>query len=160
MIDTPSIFKLTRKTTDLTRVLTTFAFRVTENSERRKWNIPRLGCGRWTPEDVKRRSVSRWVCKNNSLCLTYSPISKVWSHVTLKCGTLTGTDRFITKGKTGGQQGDPLEMLIFNITIHHLWGRVLSKFQETRESTRRRKSMCGWRRMKWGSCQLVTTNMI
>ena len=24
------------------------------------------------------------------------------------------------KGKTGGQQGDPLEMLIFNLTIHHL----------------------------------------
>jgi hypothetical protein len=36
------------------------------------------------------------------------------------------------KGKTGGQEGDPLEMLIFNLTIHHLWGRVLTKFQETR----------------------------
>jgi hypothetical protein len=35
------------------------------------------------------------------------------------------------KGKTDGQQGDPLEMLIFNLTIHHLWGRVLAKFQET-----------------------------
>ena len=23
-------------------------------------------------------------------------------------------------------------MLIFNLTIHHLWGRVLEKFQETR----------------------------
>ena len=34
--------------------------------------------------------------------------------------------------KTGGQQGDPLEMLIFNLTIHHLRGRVLEKFQETR----------------------------
>jgi hypothetical protein len=38
----------------------------------------------------------------------------------------------LPKGKTGGQQGDPLEMLIFNLTIHHLWGRVLGKFQETR----------------------------
>ncbi len=27
---------------------------------------------------------------------------------------------------------DPLEMLIFNLTIHHLWGRVLAKFQEAR----------------------------
>jgi hypothetical protein len=36
------------------------------------------------------------------------------------------------KGKTGGQQGDPLEMIIFNLTIHHLWGRVLAKFQEAR----------------------------
>ena len=38
----------------------------------------------------------------------------------------------LAKGKTGGQQGDPLEMLIFNLTIHHLWGRVLAKFQESR----------------------------
>jgi hypothetical protein len=30
----------------------------------------------------------------------------------------------LAKGKTGGQQGDPLEMLIFNPTIHHLWGQV------------------------------------
>jgi hypothetical protein len=36
----------------------------------------------------------------------------------------------LAKGKTGGQQGDPLKMLIFNLTIHNLWGRVLEKFQE------------------------------
>ena len=36
------------------------------------------------------------------------------------------------KGKTGGQQGDPLEMLIFNLTIHNLWGRVPSKFSGAR----------------------------
>ena len=36
------------------------------------------------------------------------------------------------KGKTGGQQGDPLEMLVFNLSIHHLWGRVLSKFPGAR----------------------------
>ena len=38
----------------------------------------------------------------------------------------------LSKGKTGGQEGDPLEMLIFNLTIHHLWGRILAKFQEAR----------------------------
>jgi hypothetical protein len=38
----------------------------------------------------------------------------------------------LAKGKTGGQQGDPLEMLTFNLTIHHLWGRVLAKFQGDR----------------------------
>jgi hypothetical protein len=38
----------------------------------------------------------------------------------------------LAKGKTGGQQGDPLEMLVFNLTIHHLWGRVLEKFPEAR----------------------------
>ena len=36
----------------------------------------------------------------------------------------------LAKGKTGGQQGGALEMLIFNLTIHHLCGRVLAKFQE------------------------------
>ena len=36
------------------------------------------------------------------------------------------------RGKTGGQQGDPLEMLIFNLTILHLWGSVLARFPETR----------------------------
>jgi hypothetical protein len=38
----------------------------------------------------------------------------------------------IAKAKSGGQQGDPLEMLVFNITIHHLWGLVLAKLQEAR----------------------------
>ena len=38
----------------------------------------------------------------------------------------------IAKGKTGGQQGDPLEMLIFNLTVHHIWGQVLAKFQGSR----------------------------
>ena len=41
----------------------------------------------------------------------------------------------LPKSKTGGQQGDPLEMLIFNLTIHHLWVRVLTKFQEARAIT-------------------------
>jgi hypothetical protein len=35
----------------------------------------------------------------------------------------------LKKGKTGGQEGDPLEVLIFNLTIQYLWGRVLVKFQ-------------------------------
>ena len=38
----------------------------------------------------------------------------------------------LAKSKTGGQQGDPLEMLLFNLTIHHLWGRVLTRFPEAR----------------------------
>ena len=38
----------------------------------------------------------------------------------------------LTKGKTGGQQGDPLEILIFSLTIHHLWGLVLTRFPESR----------------------------
>ena len=31
------------------------------------------------------------------------------------------------QSKTGGQQGDPLEMTVFNLSIHHLWGRVLKQ---------------------------------
>jgi hypothetical protein len=38
----------------------------------------------------------------------------------------------LAKGKTGGHQGGPLEMLIFTLTIHNLWGGVLEKFQEVR----------------------------
>jgi hypothetical protein len=38
----------------------------------------------------------------------------------------------IAKVITGGQQGDPLEMLIYNLTVHHIWGRVLAKFQVSR----------------------------
>ena len=33
----------------------------------------------------------------------------------------------LTKGKTGGQKGDPLEMLVFNLTTIHFWGRTLKK---------------------------------
>ena len=33
-------------------------------------------------------------------------------------------------GKTGGQQGDPLEMIVFCLTIHHLWGRTLDKYNQ------------------------------
>ena len=46
--------------------------------------------------------------------------------------TLSNMFGYFAKAKTGGQQGDPLEMLVFNLTIHHLWGRVLSKFPGSR----------------------------
>jgi hypothetical protein len=29
-------------------------------------------------------------------------------------------------GKTGGQQGDPLEMIVLFLSVHHLWGRTLN----------------------------------
>ena len=29
--------------------------------------------------------------------------------------------------KTGGQKGDPVEMIAFCLSIHHLWGRTLAK---------------------------------
>ena len=36
------------------------------------------------------------------------------------------------KGKNGGHQGDPLEMLVFNMTTLKLWRRVLTKFPQDR----------------------------
>ena len=53
--------KLIRKTE--TRVLPTCSLKFRENTERWKWNSPVLYYTRWTPEDVKKWSVSRWVCK-------------------------------------------------------------------------------------------------
>ena len=32
-----------------------------------------------------------------------------------------------TWGKTAGQQGNPLEMIVFCLSVHHLWGRTLNK---------------------------------
>jgi hypothetical protein len=46
VIGVPSILSVIRKTSVLTRVLPTFAFRVDENRERRKWNSPMTGI--WT----------------------------------------------------------------------------------------------------------------
>ena len=33
-------------------------------------------------------------------------------------------------GKTGGQQGDPLEMIIFCLSVHHIWGSTLAKHHQ------------------------------
>jgi hypothetical protein len=33
-------------------------------------------------------------------------------------------------GKNGGQQGDPLELIIFCLSVHHLWGRTLNKHNQ------------------------------
>ena len=32
--------------------------------------------------------------------------------------------------KKGGQQGEPLEMIVFCLTVHHLWGRTLAKHNQ------------------------------
>jgi hypothetical protein len=67
-IGTPSRLRLIRKAAALVRSRPTFLLRWTEKAARRKWNWP-LGfvSTRWTPEVPKKRSVSRWDCKNKSL---------------------------------------------------------------------------------------------
>ncbi len=68
----PLIFKIIRNATTLARMLPTFDFRCEEKGVWWKWNGPLVDCANWTPEDTKKRSVSRWTCKNrrhtNSLC--------------------------------------------------------------------------------------------
>ena len=39
------------------------------------------------------------------------------------CGNVSVLDAWC---KTGGQQGDPLEMIVFFLSVHHLWGRTLN----------------------------------
>ncbi len=57
VIDTPSILSVIRKSTALTRVLSTFVFRVVKNPEWWRWNSPLVDCASWTPE-VEKKTVS------------------------------------------------------------------------------------------------------
>jgi hypothetical protein len=67
VIGDPSILSVIRKVADLVRVLPTFVFRVVKNTARWKWNSPLVDPLSWTTGVSKKRSVSRWVCWNNSL---------------------------------------------------------------------------------------------
>ena len=60
-IGVPSIFQLIRGASVLTRMFPTLDLRCEENVVWRKWKFV---CATWTPEVVRKRSVSRWVCKN------------------------------------------------------------------------------------------------
>ncbi len=59
-----SIFK-TRQSVVL-RMLLISGLNCEDHSARWWWNWPLVDCGRWTPEAVKNRSVSRLSCKNRS----------------------------------------------------------------------------------------------
>jgi hypothetical protein len=67
VIDSPSIFKLIRKVSVLARARSTLILTWEGKAVWRKWNWSRSCDGSWTPEASKKRSVSRWVCKNKSL---------------------------------------------------------------------------------------------
>ena len=65
VIGVPSILRLTRKAAALARLLPTFPLSYTRNTVLRKWQSPPLlDCADCTPEAAKKRSVSRWACKN------------------------------------------------------------------------------------------------
>ncbi len=68
----PSIFSVIHSPAALTRMLSIFDLSCEENTVHLKWNWSLVDYTRWTPETTKKRSVSRWCCKNrrktNSLC--------------------------------------------------------------------------------------------
>ncbi len=63
------MLRLIRKEDVLARIFPHFDFNIEENVARRKWEYddPKFDCADWTPEGAKKRSVSRWSCKNRSL---------------------------------------------------------------------------------------------
>ncbi len=67
VIGDPSMLSVICKASVLVRVLPTFVFRVSKNTFRWKWNSPLVDSRIWTSETEKKRSVSRWVWRNNSL---------------------------------------------------------------------------------------------
>ena len=68
VIGSSSILRLTRKAAALARVLPTLLLSCARNAARRKSKSPPLvDCADCTPEAAKKRSVSRWACKNNNL---------------------------------------------------------------------------------------------
>ena len=71
----PSIFKLTRRAADLAKLLPIFDLSCPRETTRLKWKVPRFDCARWTPEVTKKRSVSRWACKNSNSFYTRSHAS-------------------------------------------------------------------------------------
>ena len=86
VIGAPSILRLTRKTTDLATVLPTFLLSCARNAERRKSKSPPLvDCAGCTPEAAKKRSVSRWDCKNNNLMNSLCNLTEVLAIFECRC---------------------------------------------------------------------------
>jgi hypothetical protein len=94
-----------------------------------------------TLDVLSGRSSREYVCgirKGQAIpnCETPSNLFDYFKSIHTCHGKLRYFDRdgqvHLSKGKTGGKQGDPLEMFIFDLNFHNLWGGVLEKFQEAR----------------------------
>ncbi len=86
VIGAPSILRLTRKSAVLARVLSTLLLTCARNTSLRKSKSPPLvdfaGC---TPEAAKKRSVSRWDCKNNNLMNSLCNLPEVLAIFECRC---------------------------------------------------------------------------
>jgi hypothetical protein len=81
-----------------------------------------------THADLKRVTILRLLVENCETCFEYfRAMHTTNSHLRYfdYCGNVLDAS-----GKTCGQQGDPLKMIIFCLTAHHLWGSTLNKHQQ------------------------------
>ena len=67
VIGAPSNLSVIRRAAALVRMFPTRDLSIEEKVVRWKWKNPQSCCASWTPEAAKKRSVSRWACKNESL---------------------------------------------------------------------------------------------
>ena len=107
-IDISNVFNTTCRTLTLDRTLDVLSGRVSRD----------YACG------LKKGDVIP-TCENLSNLFCYLKTMRT-CHVKVRYFDWDGQVQ-LAKDKTGGQQGDPLKMLIFKLTIHNLWGRVLAK---------------------------------
>jgi hypothetical protein len=89
----PSKLSVIRKDAALARSRTTLFLNCWARVARRKWNSPLVDSGSWTPEAAKKRSVSRWTCKNKSLTNSLSNLPDVLSIAGINDTLMTKTCR-------------------------------------------------------------------
>jgi hypothetical protein len=75
------------------------------------------------------KKVTIWtlVVENCAACLSISWPASTKSHLRYFDYCCNVLDVW---GKISGQQGDPLEMIVFCLMVHHLWGRTLVKHNQ------------------------------
>jgi hypothetical protein len=83
---------------------------------------------------VKHKDVIEFTCallsNNKSNMLGYFHVMRT-CHAKLRYFDWDGQVH-LAEGKTGGQQGGGLEMLVYNLTTLYLWGHTLAKYPQAR----------------------------
>ena len=91
----PSKLSVIRKVASCARPRPTLFLTCWAKAARRKWNWSRSCSGSCTPEVVKKRSVSRWTCKNKSLTNSLCNLPDVLSIVGINDTVLGGLICFL-----------------------------------------------------------------